>query len=336
MASFYDLYEIAKIVQEDVTAEPIWQLDEAIDNFQQLPDVWKKSAAKTGLAGQDSEVKVLATSAKAKDPTQVTNFMRKAITLTRDTEGAAIAWVEFKGEPFVGVMKAQPFTNTPEYTILVPAGATTGSKSVTAWGTGKWDRRLGKYIPPVYSKYTTHTFKPGDAAEQMWSVVRDFGLSIFNAIEGEKPKDWFELIVGTPFTVKVLLADANRKEKKAERTAARAGANTDIDTNKKAALKKLVSAKIDPIIDSVKADVQALVDKALAGQADGRQGSIDFSQVEKKLRKISSVVSALNSATSGKDKFRAAERKWGSETGKVEPTWQFDSLMKSIERALGE
>ena len=296
----------------------MYQLDEAVEKFNELPPAWMKQATRSGLGGKDSKVEVLAATKKIKDVNSVINVLRKSLR----REGAALVWIEMGGEPLVAVQK-DSYAN--EYTLLYPQGSFVAKNvKVKHYGTGKWDRRMNKYIEARYYDTQERSFKPTEAVEQMWNVAWTTLKNINDAREAPKDSVW-DLAQEMKFEVRMLTADENRQAVKASRLALKRGpglkgTQDSLTKNRKAAVEKVVMKKVQPIIDQIKSDVEAEVNKAIAGD------KYDFKTVEDNLKRISNITSQLKRFMSGDGQL--TKSRWKDE--KPELSWDLDYLMKSI------
>lgn len=309
------IFNIAEnFLSEEVVFEltETFELEEAINTFNELPAAWKKTAVsgyEGGLGGKDSKIEVLAATKKIKSADNILSTMRKA--LRRD--GAALVWIEMNDEPLVAVNKDQ----FNEYTLLYPSGQfVTRKVRVQHHGTGKYNRRLDKYVPPSYWEREERSLKPTDAAEKMWSIAYET-LERMNKDLEEPRKTVFELAQEMKFEVRIMYPDETRLAIKQKRLSARSGAglkstdtNTSIMKNRKAAIEKVVRQKIDPIINRVKAEVDTQVSNALEGKR------FDFKEVEKELNRIGSISGRLQRILKS-DEVRLKKSSWGDEKAQL-------------------
>ena len=256
----------------------VFDLEEAVNTFNDLPAPWKKKAASIhfgGPGGKDSKVEVIAATKKIKSASNIIFTMKKA--LRRD--GAALVWIEMNGEPLVAVNK--DYDNS--YTLLNPSGDfVTKTVRNKIRGTDKWDRKLKKYIPAQYRERQSRSLKPTEAAEKMWEVSYQT-LKAMNKDLEEPRNSVFELAQEMQFEVRVMYPDESRISKRAERKDARSGVDSDLIKNRKNTIEKAVKQKINPIVDKIKAEVDTQVSNALEGK------QFDFKEVEKELRRINDV-----------------------------------------------
>ncbi len=293
------------------------ELDEAVNTFNDLPPAWKKTATSKsgdgGRGGKDSKIEVLAATKKIKSADNIISTMRKA--LRRD--GAALVWIEMNGEPLVAVNKDQ----FNEYTLLYPSGAfVTRKVRELHRGTGKYVASLKKYVPASYWEREQRSLKPTDAAEKMWSIAYET-LEKMNKDLEEPKASVFELAQEMKFEVRIMYPDEARLAKMADRKALKAGAGSSIMKNRKAAVEKVVKQKINPIIDSIKAEVDTQVSNALEGKR------FDFKEVEKELQRIGNISGRLQRILKSDD-VRLKKSSWGDE--KAELNYDLKYLMDDL------
>jgi translation initiation factor IF-1 len=321
---------VFSLIESYLSEEPVFEmieeieLEEAVNTFNDLPAAWKKTATSKwgdgGKGGKDSKIEVLAATKTIKSAENIISTMRKA--LRRD--GAALVWIEMNGEPLVAVNKDQ----FNEYTLLYPSGQFVTKKvRETHQGTGKWNARLKKYIPPSYWEREQRSLKPTDAAEKMWTVAYET-LERMNKDLEEPKASVFELAQEMKFEVRIMYPDENRLAKMKQRAIMQKGAGlkgTSADTslirNRKAAVEKVVKQKITPIIDRIKAEVDTQVSNALEGKR------FDFKEVEKELQRIGSISGRLQKILKSDD-VRLKKSSWGDE--KAELNYDLKYLMSDL------
>lgn len=282
------------------------ELDEAVNSFNELPAAWKKKATSDGLGGKDSKVETLAATKKIKDANSILTVLRKALK----TEGSALVWIEMNGDPLVAVNKSS-YDNI--FTLMYPQGDFVGKEvKIKHHNTGKWVRRLDKYIPASYYNHVEKNFKPREVVEEMWSVAYKTIKNINDSLE--TPRDSvFELAQEMKFEVRSLTVDENRKAVKAKRAQLKGrtglglgkAPEDSITKNRKDAVKKMVMAKIQPITDKIRSDIEAELEKAISGE------KYNFNVVDEHLKKINRISSALNGYLKGSGKF--TQSSWNDE-----------------------
>jgi translation initiation factor IF-1 len=289
------------------------ELDEAVNTFNDLPPAWKKTATDGGRGGKDSKIEVLAATKKIKSADNIISTMRKAFR----RDGAALVWIEMNGEPLVAVNK--DLFN--KYTLLYPSGAfVTRKVRELQRGTGKYIASLKKYVPASYWESKERSLKPTDAAEEMWSIAYET-LEKMNKDLEEPKASVFELAQEMKFEVRIMYPDETRLAKMADRKALKAGADSSIMKNRKAAVEKVVKQKINPIIDSIKAEVDTQVSNALEGKI------FDFKEVEKELQRIGNISGRLQRILKSDD-VRLKKSSWGDE--KAELNYDLKYLMDDL------
>jgi hypothetical protein len=299
------------------------QLDEAVDTFNELPAAWKKVATRSDAkGGKDSKVEVLAATKTIKSADSILSVLRKS--LRRD--GAALVWIEMNGEPLVAINKDM----FNEYTLLYPQGEFIGKTiRVKQYGTGKWDRRTDKYIPEKYYNTTARSFKPTEAVEKMWDVAYSTLKNINDAADDPKADVW-DLAQEMKFEVRMLTPDENRISVAKARKNLRDGGGLkstkgkdSLVANRKAALEKIVNKKIGPIVDKIKSDVEAEVNKALAGE------KYDFKVIDSDLQRINRITASLQRVMKDSD-VKLKEYQWSDSTEGAKLDYKLKSIMDAL------
>jgi hypothetical protein len=299
------------------------QLDEAVDTFNELPAVWKKIATKGGaMGGKDSKVEIVAATKKIKSANNILSVLRKS--LRRD--GAALVWIEMNGDPLVAINKDM----FNEYTLLYPQGEFIAKNiRVKQYGTGKWDRRTNKYIPEKYYNTTARSFKPTEAVEKMWDVAYSTLKNINDAADDPKDNVW-DLAQEMKFEVRMLTPDENRIELAKTRKNLRTGGGLkstegkdSIVTNRKRALERIVNKKIGPIVEKIKSDVEAEVNKALSGE------KYDFKVIDADLQRINRITSSLQRVLKDSD-VKLKEYQWSDSTEGAKLDYKLKSIMDAL------
>jgi hypothetical protein len=323
-----DVMSIVNEVRSDFSE--LSQFDEAPGALAALPDALKKLVANkwNKMGGENSEIVTVGT-VQGKSFPALNSLLRKAIL---EVKNYVMVWVEMDGHVIAGVQGDPYGQNT--FNLFFPDGSVmTKTDQVTVRGTGKWDRRLNKFVPPKYFNQQRRDMKSTEAQESLYGAI--YGM--YKNAQAEVGADVDNFLQSHSFTVKGISVDKNRIAVAADRKAAKVG-DPEGDLQREA-LRKLIQRKLGPLIAEIRSvlpseeDIMSAIDNPQTNRNGGRLAAIDTKLLDEKMQKLSAVIYAAQSALSvGSSYYRGSNPRSKDFNGKPELNYSTKALLDALNK----
>lgn len=298
--------ELFESNQLENTAE-FEQLEEAINQFSELPASWKNIAMKAyetdgvGLShrqiGKDSKIISKASKDKFKTVDSVAKFVKKLI----DFDEVGLLWVEFNNEPMFAISKHQYGNNNKKLLMLGLDGSFEAVYQKVA-NTSGWRRdgsKYGRWVPPTYDymKYLSVSDVEQKVRYYVLDLIRGvMGISNASVEQCDEFLKKYKLNI----SIKGLGADEKCQEKQTDRQNNKdyipADVQLKIDTSV-----KYVKSKLTVNVDSIRSDLLKELDKFDRGE------QFNFDPIIDKMNKLRYVMAKLGDIKNNK-KYSSIDR----------------------------
>lgn len=265
-------------------------LEEAIENFADLPNAWKKILSRRSNAGENSEIETFKYQVKNE-----ASFNKAISDAFKKSVESSYIIVEVENQPF-----ALLYNTNSEYDPEKFALTTLDGKSITIQryvnGTRK-NNYKGYYVPKTY-------FKTNEAKDKLKDEVLGFAKSV---IEDGDNIEWADLFKKLSINIVLVKPDTIRSVVASKRKDNKAFVD-NLNTNKKKVIRKFMVDVVENIIEDIKntsiivKDANEILDDILEGK------KVDFTSIKdnqttvaNKFSELSRILDAFKSAySSGK------------------------------------
>jgi hypothetical protein len=319
-----DVMSVVKELREEFPDYDVFT--EAPGALAALPDPLKKIVANKwsgGMAGENSQITTIGTVSGKSFP-ELNRLLRKAIL---EVKNYLMVWVEMDNKVIAGVISDKYGNNT--FNLFFPDGsAITKTDQKTVHGTGKWDRRLDKYVPAQYYNSQRRDLKSTEAQESLYSAV--YGM--YKNAQADYGNEVDNFLQSHSFVVRAISADMNRVAVAGARAQNKpASADAQQIALQQAALRRLVQQKLEPIVASITASLPTVDDimNVIDARESNRNGGfkpIDTAALDHKIQQINQIIRAAQYAIGSNT--NAVSRNFS--TKRPELSWSIQNLLKAL------